>query len=83
MSNTKELLRARFDELNKQRDAILAASGPLREERDRLVNDARARENEINARIKEAERGLYEIDCDRAMLARALGGRAMSDNRGR
>lgn len=74
----KELSR-QLKELDVSRAAILAISGPLREARDKHVNDARAIENEMNAKIKEVEKDLYYIDNDRATIARALGGRRMSD----
>ena len=74
-----ELLRVQLAELNHKRDSILAKSGPLREARDKFANEAREKEMAMNAQIKEAETGLADLDRDRAMLARALGGRRMSD----
>lgn len=61
------------------RDAIHAKSGPLREARDRFANEARAKEMAMNAEIKVAEDGLYEICNELGMLAKATGGRSMSD----
>lgn len=75
---TNELAR-QFRVLNKRRDEILAASGPMREARDRFVNEARAIENRMNDAIKAIEKDLYDVDTDRATIARALGGRRMSD----
>ena len=79
MSEMSERLRKELDLLDGLRAKILACSAPLRAERDRIVNEARAKENELNARIKEIEADLFQIDTDRALLARALGGRRMSD----
>lgn len=70
-----DTLRARFAELGATRDAILAVSAPLREARDACVNEARATETTLNAGIAEVEDGLFAIDQERAMIARALGGR--------
>ena len=81
MSETKDLLRKRFEELNKLRDDILAKSTPLRQERDRIANEVRGKELDLIAKIKVIEKDLYQIDMDRGMLARALGGRRMSDSR--
>lgn len=67
-------MRARFHELGKKRDAIRNKADPIREARDKL---ARQHESEIakaNAEVKSAEKGLFEIDSERAMLVRALKG---------
>lgn len=68
-------LRARFHELGTQRDAIIGKATPLREKRDALVNKAREDEKAINDKIREAEAGLYDLDQERAMIVRALGGK--------
>lgn len=68
-------LRARFAELSTQRETIVAAAAPLREKRDALVNKAREDEKAINAEIRKAEAGLFELDQERAMISRALGGK--------
>lgn len=75
MNLTKEGLRARFEELTEQRDVILAVSAPLRAKRDAAVQAAREAEDALNAQIKEAETGLFEIDDERAMVVRALNGK--------
>ena len=79
MSKLTKQLQVQLRELNKRREEILAISGPMREKRDAHVNAAREIENKMNAEIKEVEKDLYEIDCDRAALASALGGRRMTD----
>ena len=68
-------LRSRFAELTQQREDIIAASGPLREQRDALVQQASQQIQALDADIKTAEAGLAEIDQERAMIARALGGK--------
>lgn len=79
MTELKLKLQKQFRELQARRDAILAASGPLRAQRDQVANEARARELTLNAQIREIEKDLPKIDEDLAMLARATGGRRMSD----
>jgi len=78
---TLSSLRSMFNELTARRDAIMAQSAPLREERDRIINEARERARPLEAQYKEIEKDLFEINSDLGTLARALGGRAMSDNR--
>lgn len=72
---TPDQARKLFHELQDRRDAILAVSGPLREARDAFVQKARAEENAMNAAIKEAETGLYDIDVESASWARFLNGK--------
>jgi uncharacterized coiled-coil DUF342 family protein len=79
MNKLTDQLRKQFDELRTRREEILSRSTPLREERDRVVNEARAFARAANIQIKEIEAGLREIDTDISNLARALGGRRMSD----
>jgi len=68
-------MRVRFAELTAQREKITAVSGPLREKRDAFVKEMRAKEDAMSAEIKTAEEGLFDIDQERAMIARALGGK--------
>jgi len=82
MSETNDLLRARFNELRTKREQILAQSEPLRMERDRISNDATIRCRELAEQIKGIELGLFDLDMDLGRLAKALGGRSLSDNRG-
>jgi uncharacterized coiled-coil DUF342 family protein len=72
---TPEKMRARFAELGQQRDDILARSTPLREARDAFANEAREKEQAMNDKIRKAETKLLEIDQERALIARALGGK--------
>lgn len=70
-----ENLRARFAELGEQRDAMLVASGPLREQRDAIAQTAQAQIVGLDSQIRAAEDGLFDIDQERALIARALGGK--------
>lgn len=79
MSKLLDQMQAQLQEMNAKRDAILAISGPLREARDKHANEAREIELRMNAEIKEVEKELFDLDNDRSALARALGGRRMSD----
>lgn len=74
---TDEIIRARFDELQKKKAATHAKSAPLHKERaanrakqDKLIAD----EAEIVAKIKAAESGLYETDMEISKLANLLPG---------
>lgn len=75
MTMTKEGLRARFVELSGQAAAIRTVSTPLRAQRDSHVQQARETEDAMNAAIREAELGLFDIEQERAMIVRALNGK--------
>ncbi len=75
MNLTPEALRTAFHDLCDQRDAIRAVSTPMREARDAFVQDARAQEDAMNAAIREAEAGLFDIEMQIGAAARALGGK--------
>lgn len=75
MDLNPENLRTRFAELGEQRDAILASSGPVREQRDAIAHDAQEKMAALDARIRAAEDGLFDIDQARALISRALGGK--------
>ncbi|WP_267396194.1 MULTISPECIES: hypothetical protein [unclassified Sphingomonas] len=75
MDLTPENLRARFAELGEQRDAMLVASGPLREQRDEIARDSQTRIAELDTQIRAAELGMFDLDQERALIARALGGK--------
>ena len=67
-------IKARFHELGAQREAKLVASAPLRAKRDIMVAKHKMDEEALNEQIRLKEVGLYEIDIERGMLARAVGG---------
>lgn len=79
MSEVDTLMKQKLADLQGKRAAILAVSGPLRAERDRIKNEAKAQIDALNAKIKDAEAGLFELDQDIGKLAKASGGRSMSD----
>lgn len=71
-------MRARFHELGKQRDQVVSAAAAKRAEFEAL----RAQEHEIRQKqapiieqLRQIEAPLYEIDTERAALARALNGK--------
>lgn len=68
-------MQKRFHDLGRQREDILAKSGPLRSERDKVLADIDARVKALETEIKALERPLYEIDRERAFIARALNGK--------
>ena len=68
-------MRARFATLGKQRDAILAQTQGLRAERDALVNLNAARIRDLEKQVAEIEAPLFDLDNERGLLARALGGK--------
>jgi uncharacterized coiled-coil DUF342 family protein len=72
-----ENMRKRFHELGRKREAILAKTTPLREERDKIVQEADAKAKALAAQFKQIEKdgGLFDIDMERGMLARALNGK--------
>lgn len=65
-------MRARFWAL---KDAAEAVSLPMREARDAFAREARAREEAMNAEIRIAEEGLFEMKQEMAFIARGLGGK--------
>ena len=68
-------MRKRFHELGAQREEILARSAPLRAKREEAVAAYESVVKPLEAQIKEAEKGLYELDNERGMISRALGGK--------
>lgn len=75
MSFDPDSMRKRFHELSARREAILAASAPLRAKRETAVALYESVVKPLEAQIKEAEAGLYDIDQERAIIARALNGK--------
>lgn len=71
-------MRARFHALGKQRDEIIAKAKPIRDRYDAM----RAEETALRQRMapvieemKAAEAPLFDIDTERAMIAKALSGK--------
>jgi hypothetical protein len=69
---TPEKLRKRFHELTARMEKARSISGPIRTRRDALAAKHAAEVGKLNAKIREAEDGLYELEMERAMIARAL-----------
>jgi hypothetical protein len=70
-----DAMRARFADLSAQRDTKLAASEPLREQRDAIVRQSAAQVATFDAQIAAAEAGLGDIAQEMAMISRALNGK--------
>lgn len=77
---TLDIMTRRFDELLAARDAVLGQSEPLRAQRDKIMNDARAAAEIIADQVAELEKDLPAIQTDLGRLSRALGGRSMSQS---
>lgn len=75
MEFTPEKMRKRFHELTAKSAAIRAKADPLREARDKVAARHAREIAGHNAKVQAAEKGLFEIEQERAMLAKALGGR--------
>lgn len=74
----KEDMRAQFHQLGAEREKIREASAPLRAQRDALREQQAALREQIkaiDAQVREIEMPMFEIDNDRAMIARVLGRR--------
>jgi hypothetical protein len=68
-----QAMMAEFHSLKNRIGIVESISGPLREDRDAFVNAAREKELAMNAKIRSAEEGLYDMKRRLAILARALG----------
>jgi len=75
MANGLTMMQQRFHELTTQINAIREKSAPLREERDWLVNSNVGRIQELERMYKELEAPLFDMEQERAALARALKGK--------
>ncbi len=67
---TEAIMKRRFHELGRQREAIVAVSSPLRAEYEAMVARHQAELAPVMEAMKEAEKGLYEIDRERGQLTR-------------
>ena len=79
---TNDLIRARFNELVAERDAMQAAVAPHREKVNATYEKIQALRDSIKAdgdAIKAAMPNLSEVENEIAKLAGLLGGRKMSD----
>jgi hypothetical protein len=74
-------MRARLAALDTQRGAILAQTLPLRAQRDAILQAADQQAKALAQQYRSIEAELYAIDVERGTLAKALGGRSMSQMR--
>lgn len=72
---TRYEMEGRFWELQKRRDAKRKTADPIRAKRDKLSQKHAKEMAAANAEVRAAEKGLFEIEQEIAMLARALGNR--------
>lgn len=83
MDFSPEKLRKHFKDLTAKHDQIQAKLQPLRDELDRVVagegnitvKAARAKELKLRPKIRDLQNELYPIEMERAVVARALGGK--------
>lgn len=71
---TTEDMRARFHFVAAEVEKVEKVSGPLRAKRDALVNKHAEQVAKLDAEIKEAEEGLFDIKVEQGNLARLLRG---------
>jgi uncharacterized coiled-coil DUF342 family protein len=77
-TDIQEMLKSKFDELSSKRARIIEQTTPLREQRDKIVNESREASGKLAAQIRELEKDMPQIDTDLGRLSRALGGRSLS-----
>lgn len=75
MSDGLNMMQKRFHELTEKVNKIREETAPLREERDRLVNANVERIQELERMYKALEAPLFDMEQERAALARALKGK--------
>lgn len=68
-------MRARFHDLTAKAVAVRAKADPIRAKRDNMQVRHAKEAAKANTEVAKAEKGLFEIEQERAMIARALGGR--------
>lgn len=71
-----DTMRKRFAELGEKRASILAECEGLEAQRDKLIADHTAAVRPLEARLKEFKAPLFDLDQERATIARALKGKA-------
>lgn len=79
---TPEAMRARLDKLREDKAKREAVLEPLRAELKALVAETTEAERALRAKIKQASEGMYDLDVEIGTLAKALGGRSLSQERG-
>lgn len=69
----RDEMRKRFATLAKMREQIRAKADPLRAKRDAQIQNHAKEIAAFDKKIQSEEKGLYDIDNEMAMIARALG----------
>lgn len=72
---TRYEMEARFWELKRRRDEKREKADPIRARRDKLSIKHAKEIEKANAEVRTAEKGLFDIEQELAMIARALGGK--------
>lgn len=70
-----DAMRKRFHDLGRQRDTIISELDPIIKRRDDAIAAHESELKPIEAQIKSRRGPLYAIDQERALIARALGGK--------
>lgn len=78
MAFSKEAHVKRREDVEAKIAKIREKSGPLRAARDKHVQAAAKKEAQMNAEIAKVEKGLFDLEQERAFLARALGARTIT-----
>ena len=71
----KETMRARFHDLGAKREKVLATLDPIKAKREALIADHEAQVRPLEQQIRDISAGLYEIDVERGLIAKALQGK--------
>lgn len=75
---TPEAMRSRQAEIKAEISAIKAKTVPMREEYDRYSQETTRKLREMAESLKAAEAPLFELQNEAGLIAKALGGKAMS-----
>lgn len=78
MQFSHDSMRQRFHEAGAEKDAILSQSAPLRAQEDQIRSQIDVLRNQllgIVAQRKNVEAPIYDLDQERAVIARSLGGK--------
>lgn len=79
MDFSPDKLRARFAELTRKYEAQDAKRAPIQQARDKYMETHGRKLADFDDRIRKANAGLYEIEMERAAIARALGGKTSAE----
>ena len=79
MKFTEEAMRVRLDEVVAEIATIKSVTDPMRKQRDLLVQQTSAQIAVLDAELQAAEAPLFDLQNERSMIAKALGGRSLSN----